>query len=231
MNKIIDLLVTKEDGAYVLSKGGMVFCTILIAAVLIAMITFFYNYNKEKRAVMTTKQMVCSAIMLALAVVTSNIKIFELPYGGSITLFSMLFVCIIGYWYGPKIGMLSAFLFSILQFVLGGSTYILSIWQVCFDYIFAFTALGFAGFFYKKKNGLVLGYLVGILLRGVMASIAGYLYWMDYMPDNFPKSISIIYPIVYNYSYILAEALVTIIILLIPAVRKSMINAKKMVTE
>jgi thiamine transporter len=169
--------------------------------------------------------------MLALAVLTTNIKLFELPYGGSITLFSMLFVCVIGYWYGPKIGIMSALIFSVLQFVLGGSTYILSLWQVCFDYIFAFAVLGLAGFFYKKKNGLVIGYFVAIIARGVMASIAGYLYWMDYMPENFPKSLAIIYPIVYNYSYILAEGIITIVILLIPAVKKAMENTKKLVNQ
>ena len=97
----------------------------------------------------------------------------------------------------------------------------LSIPQALFDYIFAFTALGIAGFFFKKKNGLLLGFIAGCIARGVFASIAGYLYWMDYMPETFPKSIAFLYPICYNYSYILIEMVMTIIVLLLPPVKKA----------
>ena len=225
----MDYFLSNDGGSYSLTKAGIVLCAVIIALLAIVVIAFLHA--KDKKATLTTKQIVMVAAMLALATVTMNIKLFELPYGGSITLFSMLFVCIIGYWYGPKIGILSALIFSILQFIMGGSTYILSFWQVCFDYLLAFAALGLAGFFYKKKNGLLIGYIVAILVRGVMASIAGYLYWMEYMPDNFPKSLEIIYPIVYNYSYILAEGVITIIILMIPAVKNAMMQAKKMVTQ
>lgn len=225
----MNFFLTNDGGSYSLTRAGITACIVAIA--LIAILTIIFFYIRDKKAKLTTKQMTCVAIMLALAVVTTNIKLFELPYGGSVTLFSMLFVCVIGYWYGAKIGILSAVMFSILQFILGGSTYILSFWQVCFDYIFAFAVLGVSGFFSKKKHGLVVGYTVAILARGVMASIAGYLYWMEYMPENFPKSLSVVYPIIYNYSYILAEGIVTIIILMIPAVKKAMIESKKLVNQ
>ena len=229
MKKIMDFFLSSADGAYSLTNAGIGACIVIITVIAIVIAAFLFK--KEKTVTLSTKQLVCVAVMLALAVVTSNIKLFDMPYGGSVTLFSMLFVCVIGYWYGPKIGILSASIFSVLQFVLGGRTYILSFWQVCFDYILAFAVLGLAGFFYKKKNGLIIGYIVAIAARGAMASIAGYLYWMEYMPENFPKSLTIIYPIVYNYSYILMEGIITVIILLIPTVKNAMQNAKKMVNE
>lgn len=229
MQKIMDFFFNSADGAYSLTNAGIGACVVIMAV--IAVIIAGFLFKKGKAVTLSTKQLVCIAAMLALAVVTTNIKIFEMPYGGSITFFSMLFVCVIGYWYGPKIGLLSATIFSVLQFVLGGRTYILSFWQVCFDYILAFAALGLAGFFYKKKNGLIIGYIVAIMARGVMASVAGYLYWMEYMPENFPKSLTVVYPIVYNYSYILAEGIITVVILLIPAVKNAMASAKKMVNE
>ena len=49
----------------------------------------------------TTKQLVFSSAAIALAMVTSMIKLFELPMGGSVTLLSMLFITLVGYWYGP----------------------------------------------------------------------------------------------------------------------------------
>ncbi len=44
--------------------------------------------------------------------------------------------------------------------------YILSPGQdVGFDYFFAFGALGIAGFFSEKKNGLLIGYITAVLGR------------------------------------------------------------------
>ena len=87
---------------------------------------------------------------------------------------------------------------------------------MCCDYILAFGALGLAGIFWKSKNGLVKGYLLGILARGAFHTLGGYLYWMDYMPENFPQSLAALYPIIYNYSYILAEAVLTVIVISLP---------------
>ena len=50
---------------------------------------------------------------------------------------------------------------------------------------------------------------------------------MDYMPDNFPKSLAAVYPIAYNYSFLLAEGLITIVIISIPAVQKALGRVKK----
>ena len=58
------------------------------------------------------------------------------------------------------------------------------------------------------------------MVRGLFHTIGGYLYWMDYMPENFPQSLAALYPIIYNYSYILIEGVITILILKIPAVSK-----------
>ena len=118
-----------------------------------------------------------------------------------------------------------------MQFLQGGGTYILSPMQACLDYFFAFAALGVSGFFYKKKNGLVIGYIVAILARGLFHTIGGYIYWMDYMPESFPSSLAAIYPICYNYAYILLEGVVTIIILMLPPVKKAMSYAKRVATE
>lgn len=189
--------------------------------VLVGIVAILKTLEKKQDNDLRTIRLTVSAISLALAFVTSFIKIFELPWGGSVTLFSMFFVCFVGYLYGPVTGLTAAFAFSILQFIQSGGTYVLSIPQALFDYIIAFTALGVAGFFYKSKHGMLIGYIVGCIARGIFASIAGYLYWMDYMPDSFPKSLSFLYPIAYNYSYILAEMALTIIVLMIPPVRKA----------
>ncbi len=63
--------------------------------------------SKEKK--FTTKQLVFSAMAIALAtVVATVIKLPSLPNGGSVTLFSMLLVTLVGYWYGPVVGITAA---------------------------------------------------------------------------------------------------------------------------
>ena len=135
----------------------------------------------------------------------------------------------IGYWYGPSVGILTGLAYGILQFLQG--PYVLSFFQVCCDYILAFAGLGLAGFFSKSKNGLLKGYLLGIMVRGAFHTLGGYLYWMDYIPENFPQSLAAIYPIVYNYSYILAEGVLTVIVLLLPPVKKAFVQIKKIAIE
>ena len=162
---------------------------------------------------------------MALAFVTSYIKIFRMPWGGSVTLCSMLFIVLAAYWYGVKTGVFVGLAYGILQFI--QEPYVLSFFQVCCDYILAFAALGAAGIFAKRSGGLVKGYIAAVLARGAFHALGGYLYWMDYMPDNFPQSLKSIYPIAYNYSFLLAEAVMTVIIISIPAVSGALNQVKK----
>lgn len=212
-----NFIISQEDGSFALGTAGYyaLVAVLLVALILCAIIVD----RKQKNTKFSAKRLAVCGVCLALGFVLSYIK-FEMPYGGSVTAFSMLCICIIGYFYGIKAGLLSAVAYSILQFFQSGGSYMLSPFQVCCDYFFAFTALGITGFFYKKENKFVLGYLLSIFVRGLFHTIGGYLYWMDYMPENFPQSIAVLYPIVYNYSYILLEGIITIGVLQIPAVKK-----------
>lgn len=154
-----------------------------------------------------------------------------MPWGGSITLCSMLLISLVGYFYGPKAGLCAGLAYGLLQLFQDGGSYIVNPFQVLFDYIFPFMSLGLTGFFCNRKNGLITGYLISILGRLFFVSIGGYLFWMSYMPANFPKTLSIVYPIVYNGSYILTEALLTILVISVPSVRDAIINIKKLANE
>ena len=192
------------------------FCLCAAAAALLLLVAGVISRNQKTR--LSARQLVFCGAAMALSFVTSCIKVFSLPYRGSVTLFSMLFICLIGHWYGIRTGILTGLAYGILQFL--QEPYVLSPFQVCCDYILAFAGLGLAGFFSHSANGLQKGYLAGILVRGAFHALGGYLYWMDYMPENFPQSLTILYPIIYNYSYILLEGIITIIALKIPAVNK-----------
>lgn len=215
--------INSEDGYFALTTGG--YTALVILLILVMLITAFIVDKKQTTKKINAKQLAFAGIALALAFVTSYIK-YELPMGGSVTLFSMFFICYVGYLYGVKVGLLTAFAYSILQFMQSGATYFLTPFQVCCDYFFAFTALGLAGIWLGKKHGLTIGYIVACLLRGLFHTIGGYIYWMDYMPEWFPKSLTSVYSIVYNYSYILVEMVITLIIINLPPVKKALEKVK-----
>ena len=48
------------------------------------------------------------------------------------------------------------------------------------------------------------------------------------MPDWFPKSLTSVYSIIYNYSYILVEMVITLIIINLPPVKKALEKVKTM---
>ena len=210
-----------------LTSAGYAVCILAGVILFVAALAFAGKGSEKKK--MSTRQLVFCAMAMALAFVTSYIKIFTLPWGGSVTLCSMLFIVLVANWYGVQTGILVGLAYGILQFI--QEPYVLSFFQVCCDYILAFAALGVAGFFAKSSHGLVKGYIAAVIARGAFHALGGYLYWMDYMPSNFPKALTSVYPIVYNYSFLLAEAVITLIIISIPAVGKGLARIKQTATE
>ncbi len=221
---MFEMLVNSEGG---LTTAG--YAVTVIAGIILFLAAVFFASKSSAKKRMSTKQLVFCAVALALAYLTSYIRLFEMPWGGSVTLCSMLFIVLIANWYGPKTGILVGLAYGILQFI--QEPYVLSFFQVCCDYILAFAALGIAGFFAKSKYGLVKGYIIAVIARGAFHALGGYLYWMDYMPDNFPKALTSVYPILYNYSYLLVEGVITVVLISIPAVAKGLSRVKQMAAE
>ncbi len=140
-----------------------------------------------------TQAMTECAIMIALATILSIIKVFEMPWGGSITAASMLPLVIIGYRHGLRWGVLSSVIFSIIQMLLGGGTisaaflpgddqmrWYLAVLMVILDYFLAFSLVGLSGLFRNKEKpskSLALGALVGTAARFVMHFISGWILW------------------------------------------------------
>jgi thiamine transporter len=174
----------------------------------------------------TTKKLVYCAAALALAMVCSMIKFANLPMGGSVTLFSMFFVTLIGYWYGPYVGLITGVAYGLLQFAI--EPYFYTLPQVIIDYPLSFGALGLSGFFYKKKWGLQTGYLAGVIGRYIFAVISGYVFFGTYAPEGTP---AIVYSLTYNATYIVPEAIITLIFISVPPVTKALGFVKRQATE
>lgn len=160
--------------------------------------------------------------MLALAVILSFIQFGKLPWGGSITLASMLPICLIAIKYGPTWGLGTAFCFSWFQILQGGvfgwglnPTMLIS--SLLLDYILAFTVLGLAGVFAKKGTvGNICGVGMVCVLRFLIHFIAGIILWANLeefvaFGETFVNR-PVLYSLLYNGSYMLPETVITVIV-------------------
>lgn len=217
-------IIDQENGNYFnLTPAGY---ALLVGIMLLLLIGACYisgkKQEKQGRTASSQKQLAFCAVAIALGMITSYLKFFHLPYGGSITLFSMLFISLIGYWFGLKTGLMAACAYGILQLVV--DPYIISIPQMLTDYLFGFGALGLSGVFSGKKYGLVKGYLLGVLGRFFFTFLSGMIFFGSYAADwglSAP-----VYSFLYNGSYIGTEAVLTIAVLAVPAVQKGLSQMK-----
>ncbi len=218
-------IIDEEWGNYfeLTGAGYGVLIAIMIAVLLAGSVISGAGGRKR----IGTKQLVFSAMAMALAMVTSMIKLIDMPMGGSVTLCSMLFICMIGYLFGLRGGLMAAIAYGLLQLIV--DPYIISIPQMLVDYIFAFGALGLSGVFSGKKHGLLWGYLLGVLGRYFFSFLSGMIFFGSYAASYHMSAL--VYSLVYNGAYLGLEALITTIIILLPPVSRGFLKVKNMVAE
>ena len=152
------------------------------------------------------KMFVESAIFVALAVVLDLIfkliPFCNMPQGGHISL-CMLPIIINGFRNGWKYGILSGLVYAIINFFVDGMT--LHIGSILFDYIFAFSILGFSGFFQKQGRNIVKFNLIIFavcFVRYLFHSLSGMIFFKEYaaLPESWNVTGNAIY-FVYSFIY------------------------------
>ena len=174
----------------------------------------------------TPKQLVFCAVAIGLATVLSNIKLFRFPTGGSITLLSMLMITLPGYWFGLGAGLITGVAYGVLQLMI--DPYVLFPLQLIVDYILAFGAFGLSGIFSNAKSGLLKGYVLAVFGRFCFATISGWIFFGEYAWEGWN---ALAYSLVYNAIYIFAEAIITIVLLVLPPIKEAMARVKKLALE
>ena len=188
-----------------------VIVVIMILLLLIAM------GGREKKT--DVRALTISALMIALATVLGQIKIFSMPQGGSVTLFSILPIVVCGYLLGTRRGIMAGFCVGLINLIFG--PYVIHPVQLLLDYPVAFGALGLSGLTANMKNGLTKGYIVGIIGRYICAVLSGVIFFGEYAPEGFNAWT---WSLWYNLTYLAAEGVITLIVINIPAV-KNMFNS------
>ena len=144
-----------------------------------------------------TKRLTESAMLLAVAIVLelfSKMFIPEMPFGGQVTLVSMLPVVLISYRHGVKWGLVAGLGYALIEMLIGArtvaaafqpgyfgdGTMLLNALIMCvLDYLVAFTVLGLGGMFRDKIKApgaaLALGSVVALGARYVSHIASGYI--------------------------------------------------------
>lgn len=153
------------------------------------------------------------AVLIAVAQVLSYLKLWEMPWGGSVVL-SMVPIVLYAVRWGLGRGLLAGFVFGALQFLLDGGFAIG--WQsIIGDYLLAFAALGLAGLTARQKYGVFIGTLIAGVARFLVHCVVGATIWAEYMPDVFfglSMESPWFYSLLYNLAYMLPNIAITLVL-------------------
>ncbi len=159
-----------------------------------------------------------SAMMIAIAALLSVAKLIDMPYGGSVTLASMLPLVIIAYRHGLGWGVLTGLAYGAVQLALGTEnfgylpvkTFAGVVTLIVADYLAAFAVLGLGGIFRKlcrrQATALSLGALLVSILRYACHVVAGWTVWAGFVTTK----AGLLYSLSYNGTYMLPETLIVV---------------------
>ena len=169
--------------------------------------------NKSTKARLYTRMLCEGAVMVALALVLNQLKIFRLPNGGSITL-EMLPIFFYAVRWGVGPGLLAGFAFGLLQMFIDGA--VAWGWQsLLLDYLVAFTPLGLAGLFKGKDWGIFAGTVLGSVVRFIVHFISGITIYAIVAPTelfNMTFTSPWMYSLAYNGSYMAIDMALCLVV-------------------
>ena len=171
------------------------------------------SQNKGGKRRLYTRMLCEGAIMVALALVLNQLKIFRLPNGGSITLELLpIFFYAVRWGVGP--GLLAGFAFGLLQMFIDGA--VAWGWQsLLLDYLVAFTPLGLAGLFKGQRWGIFAGTVLGSVVRFIVHFISGITIYAIVAPTelfNMTFTSPWMYSLAYNGSYMAIDMALCLVV-------------------
>jgi thiamine transporter len=152
-----------------------------------------------------------AALAVALAFVLGLIRVWKMPFGGSISL-EMMPLILLALRQGPWVGIAAGAVYGLLDLLL--DPFIVHPIQLFFDYPLAFGVLGLAGFFRPTVRGAILGTVVAVLARLLCHFVSGVVFFASYAPKGWNPYL---YSAAYNAAYLvpsLVVALIAVVVLL-----------------
>lgn len=157
-------------------------------------------------------QMIVEAgLSIALAYILSLFKVYEMPYGGSITL-SMLPLMIFSIRWGMTNGFIIGILYGILSLII--KPQVVHPIQVLLDYPLPSAFIGLSGYSYLKDKTKLQGYIPSIIIAYVLKFACHFLAGVVFYGQYAPKGLSpAYYSFVYNIQYTGPELILFLIVI------------------
>jgi len=156
-----------------------------------------------------TRVLTEAALAIALAFVLGLIKVFQMPFGGSISL-EMIPLILLALRQGPVVGVITGAAYGLLNLAVG--PVVVHPVQVLFDYPLAFGALGLAGFFRPTVRGAVIGATVAVLARFVCHFVSGVVFFASYAPEGWNPYV---YSGAYNAAYLIPSLVIALVVVVV----------------
>ncbi len=183
------------------------------------------NTQKEN-TIFETKILAEIIVFSALSAVLYTLRPFTLPYGGSVTLGSMVPTMWLSLRRGVRVGVVAGAVFGVLALLidvllLGASAVVATPVQAFLEYPIAFGLIGLTGIFHRKTVKWALGgAALSVFLRFLVHYFVGVFVW--YYVYSFPEYGQFIWPAVYNGSFLSVEFLISAVLLAILVRRKTL---------
>lgn len=149
-----------------------------------------------------------AGIVIALFIILKQVRVFEMPMGGSITAGAMVPLLVFAFRWGGKNGILVCAVAGIFDFIIGAK-YSWHPVSLLFDYPVAYGMVGLAGFFGKKVAGMLAGTVIGIFGRFLCHVLSGVVVFASYTPEG---QNPLLYSVLYNGTYLLPESIISFIL-------------------
>lgn len=158
---------------------------------------------------MNIKKLTEFAMTIALSVVLSFIKVWEMPQGGSVSLV-MVPLLVISFRRGISAGMITGAIYGCLSALLSGVIY--HPMSLLLDYIIAFSLVGLAGLFKTDLKGIISGCFVGVFGRFLSSYLSGAILFASYAPEGQSPWL---YSLVYQATYLIPELIISAIVIIL----------------
>lgn len=161
-----------------------------------------------------------SALMVCLSLILKQIKLFSMPFGGSVTFGSLAPLIILSSKYGVKTGVFASFVCLIAHFIMSfkvppAKSFFAIILIIFLDYVLQYLLIGLSGFFgrvfsFGRLNKMYTGAAVSFILKIFSSAVSGMVFWGEYAPSylNIP-----LYSLAYSCAYLIPEFIVTVIVI------------------
>lgn len=179
------------------------------------------------RTISSTKILAEIIVFSALSGALYVFRPFSLPYGGSVTLGSMVPVMWLSMRRGVRVGVISGVVFGILalfidMLLVGVANIIASPVQVILEYPIGFGVLGITGIFHKKTVVFALaGVGFSLFIKFLIHYLVGAFIWVYIYA--FPAEWGqFLWPAVYNGSFLMVEFVISSILMVLLVKRETL---------